>query len=90
MNGTLLGHIVLLLLLAIFFPLFFFLYVTFDISFINPWGKMTKNIFLSWSFCPHFFNGQGVPFKETVSLNGTLSEFLKEWYVVAKKLLATA
>ena len=51
---------------------------------------MTKNFFHSWLFCPFFLISQGVPFKDTGSLNGTLSEFLKKMMRSCKISIATA
>ena len=51
---------------------------------------MTKNFFHSWLFCPFFLISQGVPFKDTGSLNGTLSELLKKMIRSCKICIATA
>ena len=53
---------------SFFSTIFFFrlLYcdVTFDVLWLEPKGKMTKNFCHSWSFCPFFFTCRGVPFME--------------------------
>ena len=49
------------ILLNKFFVIFVLRIYTFDVLCLCARGKTAKNIFLSWSFCPHFFYRQGVP-----------------------------